>query len=786
MSFSEPPQSDDKKRRLRGACDICRRQKVRCDRAKMPNKVCSNCVTFNSECVRSSQLKLDEKIPRRKRAGDPTKTTIEVDGELPPHLEKARFYVEAILSETKAYQAPQDRDALIQLLVEISRYARKLELDLAASEHKQGSDPSSSQKSSPPSDDLDEDDDSRGAVDVRKLPEHLKGLVLDSKNLRSDKATHFLIIRDALAPEENPESAFVPVSALLPCTSRGSNYWTAYPEPPEPPVIHEFPPDDILRDLVELYFTQVHIHALILHRPTFEKSVAEGLHLQNPQFGATVLAVCAVASKHSTDPRVHSPGARDERSAGSQWFNQIRRPFCGPVNSTMSLYELQLCCLFILYEGRNPVGSLLLGEFGMLHEQEIGNRRHKDPSRATNAEDEMYKRCFSFLYTFDVMISACLGRARLAISFSDTDLPVLCDDEYWETADPSSAFKQPPGKPSLTAYHISLANLTRIFSLAWRPKDSLENFRGQHCFDRATRAEIDSRLKQWIEDIPEHLQWNPYMENDSFFDQSSTLYAMYYLTVILVHRPTLSSADRTLSASIVKSLAICTSAARAFSHVADVKCRRGSIPNTYILKSALDCAITLLLNISAFKRAGLPVDPDKELQDVYKLMRLIQQAARRSHNAAAYHYMLTELMAIGKFPPPPPDDDDVWDVWFKTKKPKAYDGIASSPPVSWPQDFSSLPMGAEDLSRLSMYGALNFSFGSDEPALDMDALATGYPVTDPAPQGYPTSTTQNGSFARMFDEEQLPFISDWVGYFYSMDDIAMAQVAQNGPADALR
>jgi hypothetical protein len=276
-------------------------------------------------------------------------------------LEKARFYVEAILSETKAYQAPQDRDALIQLLVEISRYARKLELDLAASEHKQGSDPSSSQKSSPPSDDLDEDDDSRGAVDVRKLPEHLKGLVLDSKNLRSDKATHFLIIRDALAPEENPESAFVPVSALLPCTSRGSNYWTAYPvsertlpnyldsyvlqEPPEPPVIHEFPPDDILRDLVELYFTQVHIHALILHRPTFEKSVAEGLHLQNPQFGATVLAVCAVASKHSTDPRVHSPGARDERSAGSQWFNQIRRPFCGPVNSTMSLYELQLCCV---------------------------------------------------------------------------------------------------------------------------------------------------------------------------------------------------------------------------------------------------------------------------------------------------------------------------------------------------------------------------------------------------------------------------------------------------------
>ncbi|KAJ7162699.1 hypothetical protein C8R43DRAFT_1123378 [Mycena crocata] len=34
-----------------GACDICRRQKVRCDSATMPGNRCSKCIAFDSECT---------------------------------------------------------------------------------------------------------------------------------------------------------------------------------------------------------------------------------------------------------------------------------------------------------------------------------------------------------------------------------------------------------------------------------------------------------------------------------------------------------------------------------------------------------------------------------------------------------------------------------------------------------------------------------------------------------------------------------------------------------------
>jgi hypothetical protein len=125
-------------------------------------------------------------------------------------------------------------------------------------------------------------------------------------------------------------------------------FYTQWEVHPEPFVPQMFPPADLLRDLVDIYFTEINIFSFILHRPTFEKSIAGGLHLRNQEFGAVVLAVCALASKNSSDKRVLLPGTEGELSAGYEWFRQIRRPFSGPVVKTTSLYELQLCCVCYL------------------------------------------------------------------------------------------------------------------------------------------------------------------------------------------------------------------------------------------------------------------------------------------------------------------------------------------------------------------------------------------------------------------------------------------------------
>jgi hypothetical protein len=65
-----------------------------------------------------------------------------------------------------------------------------------------------------------------------------------------------------------------------------------------------FPDQDLITSLVNVYFTNVHATLPLLHRPSFERSVAEGLHLNDYRFGGTLLAVLAVASRVSipTEP----------------------------------------------------------------------------------------------------------------------------------------------------------------------------------------------------------------------------------------------------------------------------------------------------------------------------------------------------------------------------------------------------------------------------------------------------------------------------------------------------
>ena len=59
----------------------------------------------------------------------------------------------------------------------------------------------------------------------------------------------------------------------------------------------------------------------------------------------------------------------------------------------------------------------------------------------------------------------------------DLDLPVDCDDEYWDHPDPEQRFKQPPNKPSSVKSFILTIKLQQIlaFSLRTIVSDPLGN-----------------------------------------------------------------------------------------------------------------------------------------------------------------------------------------------------------------------------------------------------------------------------------------------------------------------
>jgi hypothetical protein len=58
-----------------------------------------------------------------------------------------------------------------------------------------------------------------------------------------------------------------------------------------------FPDDDLLQNLIDIYFQRINPLLFLLHSPTFRASVADREHLCDPHFGAVVLVVCALASR---------------------------------------------------------------------------------------------------------------------------------------------------------------------------------------------------------------------------------------------------------------------------------------------------------------------------------------------------------------------------------------------------------------------------------------------------------------------------------------------------------
>jgi hypothetical protein len=110
--------------------------------------------------------------------------------------------------------------------------------------------------------------------------------------------------------------------------------------------VYIYPDADLMPSLIDAYFLHFNIFLPLLHRPTFEKSVAEGLHFSDSMFGATLLLVCAHGSRYSEDPRVLAEGSDCPRSAGWKWFEQVN-VFRKTLYKRTTLYELQMHAVWL-------------------------------------------------------------------------------------------------------------------------------------------------------------------------------------------------------------------------------------------------------------------------------------------------------------------------------------------------------------------------------------------------------------------------------------------------------
>ncbi|KAJ7648436.1 fungal-specific transcription factor domain-containing protein [Mycena rosella] len=709
-------------------------RKIRCDSAQMPENRCSNCIAFNSECTHSAKS-----APKKSAAL--TTPPSQLPSDVSDNNKTAQAHVAAIVLQATAYIPDSD---LRRVLLDVARYARNLESALAA-RNRSPSVPSPSSTADSPSSLIIKDEED---LFVNALIERFDRFTLDSDRIRYfGKSSHFGLINTAMDVKKSfIEDASLP-KTILPAVKRplfwASPWELAHLSPPEafPPLI--FPQPDLLDGLVSLFFARVNIVLCLLHRPTFEKALASGLHLVDHQFGSTVLGVCAVASKYSDDPRVLLEGTNTRLSSGWKYFCQLE-PFKKALMRSFTLHEAQTLCLAVFYlQGSSaPDGCWSLGGAGVRYAQEVGvHRRNRYDDRLV---DEQWKRVFWILICIDTYSSTFCGRPR-ATSFDDYDVdyPADCDDEYWETSDPDMAFKQPPGRPSVVSYTIAYLKLMEILGMAQKmvrqkdkPREWLESI----------VVNLDSTLNAWIDMIPNHLRWDPNMEDPIFATQSAVLYACYYHVQIQVHRTFLVSPGPSGSEEVrcpalynYPSLAICASSARACSHVMDVASRRGFLCDPHILSAVFDSCLIILLKVWGGRQVGIAVDPQKCLQDVEMCLRIFRTYESRWQIAGRQHDIITELMSATnmeiEYSPNPlkrgldhdpepstsdssPESDSQPVTEDEALEPggQPFHGADASvfnmdPPLS-------LPMYTEDLGRLPVYEPINWGINWGQDSYD--------------------------------------------------------------------
>ncbi|KAF8915577.1 fungal-specific transcription factor domain-containing protein [Mucidula mucida] len=666
MSSDEHHDGDDspamKKRKMQRACDICRRKKS--EGGQMPDTKCINCQAYDLNCTYIEAAKKRrhpkgyvEALEKRLERMDKLLHKFMPDSELARELE--------ITEPAPAATTASPREGLDPSIIKSVGY--KLSVNPEDSEKLHSMIARSLPKSRDPEpQNLSDDDEEELHQGLTKGMKELQ--VSDAEVRFFGKSSGAALVQSALSLREHLDGT----PSLHPkfLENRRPEFWTIFPweseyaESGEAGVVYDFPPCDLMESLIDLYFTHINLFLPLLHRPTFVKSLAEGLHHVNKAFGATVLLVCAVGSRFSDDPRVSltdTDEVETHYSSGWKWFVQVRRLEVSLLGQP-SVYDLQKSALSVMYmQGCSaPHACWTTIGTGIRMAQDVGAHRKRNYQRVTQTkvEEELWKRAFWCLVCMDREMSLSLGRP-CAIHDEDIDVgfPIACDDEYWYTENPEDAFVQPPDKPSVLAFFHSYLDLNQILAFCMRTTYSIGTSRSTLGFvgDKWKKhivTELDSALNKWVDSIPDHIRWDPHREDDRFFSQSVALYCWYYHLQILIHRPFIPSA-RNPNPTSFPSLSICTNAARVTSHILDCRMRRGhSSAMQQCAMPVFSAAIVLLLSIWSAKRSGMSFNYQKEMDEVYKCMKALKSTERQLHFAGRLWDILYELASAGELPLP--------------------------------------------------------------------------------------------------------------------------------------
>ncbi|KAJ7187932.1 fungal-specific transcription factor domain-containing protein [Mycena filopes] len=594
MTLDNSSKPNPRQRKI--ACDLCKRRKIRCDGDQNPGARCSQCEAARVDCSLADIV----------RSSAP-----------------AKEYVAALESRVEKMER-----LLTKLLPGIDFTAQ---LENQREVH----------PIQPRSEILPRNDDNGSETPVNyRLPGRSNQFFGKSSNLQLVQTA--LIFHGCIfgIPE---------IASMLP---KRPEFWRDSWPISHNPRTHDdndlrytYPDPDLLLSLVSLYFQEVNPYWPVLHRPSFERKLANQLHLYDPKFGATLLAVCSLGARHSDDPRICLDGAHIH-TAGWRWLSQVRT-LPEHLMSYSDLYELQTLALTALYFYVISPTTLAWDHvgLGLRRAQDLGVHRRR--TGLPTAENEEWKRVFWVLLGLEWVLGAVGGRPiSLHADDFDQDLPIDCDDEYWDIPGPHR-FKQPQDKPSSLAYFISFMKLLEIqatvLTTLYSSKPPKDHFGDSSPpTDAQYIMRLDSSLNAWLSILPDQLRWDSGCRNRLLLTQSGVLHAAFSSIQILIHRPYIPFASP--KSTTVPSLALCTTAARKSVQILEVVIRHGSPLNFNLLAPVFTAAGILICNVWISGNTASASITSKDMDQFYTCRKYLSQVEKRYLGVGRYSDLLNCLL----------------------------------------------------------------------------------------------------------------------------------------------
>ncbi|KAL1748977.1 fungal-specific transcription factor domain-containing protein [Schizophyllum fasciatum] len=650
-------QLEHRKRKADRACDFCRRRKSRCDGDQIARKSCSNCTINNLRCTYRDTAKRQviskAYVESLERRIEELEGTLERYEQLSPTGEGGSPLTTTSTrpsSPTTPISQDQMREMARAMIRVGMRHRQEPDkpVEIAGQEFTLNNSFCNPGEFNPQDEEL-----------SQRFSHLHMGTSIFNRFLGKSSTAHLVL--KLISLKKQPDEPYrVPISFL---NGRRARYWAARPW--ECALLetkiaqYDFPEEELMSSLIDLYFDNVQLYFPLLHRPTFEEGLRSGQYLEDHDLGSIVLLVCALGARYSDDPRVLSEEYdNDGHSAGWKWFSQAektRRPIFG----APSLLELESYCLSILFmlASSNLMTQHIWTRIGVAirYIQDVGAHR-RTRRKIPTIVDELWNRAAWILVTMDRNLSAILGR-NCAMPDEDFDIryPMNVDDEYWyNPSDPENSWKQPADKPSKTACFIQYIKLSSITEVAIRTiygtnkHGFLKKFMGEG-WERDFVQELDSALNQWMDEMPEYLRWDPEQTNLKILNQAVFLHCSYRQTQILIHRPFITAHPLAPNPGL-PSLTICTTAARACAHILEQQRRKTGAGLPYVMFSASVCAIVLLVSMWTRAKPRSSRDQLKEFKDIHLLMDYLKSMEDRWVTAGRTWDVLDELCSIGDMP----------------------------------------------------------------------------------------------------------------------------------------